>query len=1245
MKNISLLVILILIFTFLASCGGGKRPNIDIGVGNGGETFDENNETTDENGGSTGNGGSTENGKPDEGDNTENVGGEIIDGKGLTFRSNGDGTCCVMGPGSGMSTDLVIPNLAPNGDKVVTISECAFGGSNIESLSFESNSNIIDIEPLAFSECHSLVDITLPQTALHIGYDAFVNSAYYADPDNWEDGMLYISNHLVANDMISGVEYMIKEGTITVAEGALHNVIIPRFPASLQYIHPECVMPEIIPTLEIDEGNRSYKVIRGILYNYDGTELIRFCNEENGSNIYTIPDHVTAIGEMAFSYHSGLTEIIIPEGVERIGKSAFSSMDDLERVEIPKSLTYIGKRAFDLCLSLYDISFADGCKLKTIEEYAFYGLEKLEKIRIPEGVTVIKSYAFERCEALKRVSFEKGSKLKTICSEAFSYCKSLTNIEFPDGMTTIEGSAFRSCGSLTEIYVPSSVTGIGSFAFYDCDSLESITVPVFGDKSQGNLKFCSLFGSETKMVPQGLKKVTVTNMSEIDKYAFADLKNITSICLLGEVKTIGAHAFQNCTSLKELYLPEGLTTVGNDAFYSCKSIIEITIPASVRKIGSDAFAECRGLERVNISSVEDWLKISFESVTANPFYQGAGLYVKDCLLTHLDLPKTIENILPYAFYNYQFIESVNIPKECIVTSIGEGAFSSCEKLSTVNIDADCKLKSIDKDAFEFCHFLTAICLPESLKSIGEDAFFGCCRLVEVYNLSAMDIKKGDSSYGYVGECALGIETSREAESKLWTDSNGYIFYEDEETVYIVSYIGDEASLILPNRSNGKQYVINQYAFSYCESITDIEFAEDIVSIGKLAFYTCTSLKKLIITKSVSSIASEAFSKCASLANVYYCGSKSEWSEIRIGAYNEYLKNANIHYDYVIVPSHTHVFKDWVVILEPTCTTEGMKVGYCECGEREYINTLPAHSYGDWVIIKNATCTENGLRECYCECGAVYSQTIYAKHKYVNNVCSVCGDKRYSIGLEFTSNGDGTCYVSGIGTCTDSDIVIPPTSPGGETVTIIYEFAFKDCDQIISVVIPDSVIHIYRDVFYRCYNLESVVIGDGVVSIGNSAFWSCQSLISVEMGKNIRNIDSSAFSGCKSLPSIVIPDSVTTMGEFVFHSCKSLKSVVLSNNLTGISNDTFSLCESLTEIVIPDSVTAIGMRAFSYCKNLTTVVLGSGIVNVSKDVFGNCPSLTDVYYTGSEEQWNKINFFEGNDALINANIQYNFVIKE
>ena len=74
---------------------------------------------------------------------------------------------------------------------------------------------------------------------------------------------------------------------------------------------------------------------------------------------------------------------------------------------------------------------------------------------------------------------------------------------------------------------------------------------------------------------------------------------------------------------------------------------------------------------------------------------------------------------------------------------------------------------------------------------------------------------------------------------------------------------------------------------------------------------------------------------------------------------------------------------------------------------------------------------------------------------------------YSEGLRFISNGDGTCYVSGIGSCRDSDVVIPPVSPNGDRVTSIKNYAFEDCYNVTSITIPDSVTSIGDTAFYRC----------------------------------------------------------------------------------------------------------------------------------------------------------------------------------
>ncbi len=82
---------------------------------------------------------------------------------------------------------------------------------------------------------------------------------------------------------------------------------------------------------------------------------------------------------------------------------------------------------------------------------------------------------------------------------------------------------------------------------------------------------------------------------------------------------------------------------------------------------------------------------------------------------------------------------------------------------------------------------------------------------------------------------------------------------------------------------------------------------------------------------------------------------------------------------------------------------------------------------------------------------------------------------YSSGLEFDTNGDGTCYLVDIGTCTDLDVKIPPSSPDGDVVIGIEGSTFADTD-IISVSIPSTVVEIGRKAFNNCTALTDVYYG-------------------------------------------------------------------------------------------------------------------------------------------------------------------------
>jgi hypothetical protein len=94
---------------------------------------------------------------------------------------------------------------------------------------------------------------------------------------------------------------------------------------------------------------------------------------------------------------------------------------------------------------------------------------------------------------------------------------------------------------------------------------------------------------------------------------------------------------------------------------------------------------------------------------------------------------------------------------------------------------------------------------------------------------------------------------------------------------------------------------------------------------------------------------------------------------------------------------------------------------------------------------------------------------------------------YSQGLDYTLSDDGTYYsVTGIGTCEDTDIIIPKEYKG-LPVTGIYDYAFEGCSSLTSVTIPDSVTSIGESAFYWCSSLASIVIPDSVTWIGNWAF--------------------------------------------------------------------------------------------------------------------------------------------------------------
>ena len=177
-----------------------------------------------------------------------------------------------------------------------------------------------------------------------------------------------------------------------------------------------------------------------------------------------------------------------------------------------------------------------------------------------------------------------------------------------------------------------------------------------------------------------------------------------------------------------------------------------------------------------------------------------------------------------------------------------------------------------------------------------------------------------------------------------------------------------------------------------------------------------------------------------------------------------------------------------------------------------------------------------------------------------------------------------------------------------SVTNIGYEAFDCCVSLTSINIPDSVTNIGNKAFSSCVSLTSINIPDSVTNIGNEAFWGCESLTSINIPNSVTNIGDNAFMNCKSLTSIKIPDGVTNIGSWAFLGCESLTSINIPNSVTNIREETFSHCKSLTSIKIPNSVTNIGSWAFASCESLTCINIPDCVTHISDRTFVGCKKL-------------------------------------
>ena len=662
---------------------------------------------------------------------------------------------------------------------------------NTSITSCEIHSTTKVIADFAFDDCGSLRNVTIPNSVMYIGCNAFFD-CYLLDYNEY-DNACYLGNNsdpyfalIVAKSNITNCEIH-KDTKLIAGRGfrdcsKLTSVTIPDGVTSIgdeAFSGCKSLKSIVIPNSVTNIGNKAFyyctsltNVTMGDSVKIIGDQAFYRC--EYLASI-SIGNSVTTIGSHAFYYCYRLTSIEIPDSVTSIGNRAFYGCTWLESVTIGNSVTNIWQDTFNGCTSLMNVTI--GNSVASIGDYAFSGCTSLKSITIPDSVTSIGNYAFSNCSSLASVTM--GDSVTSIGDYAFEICSSLKNITLPNTVTSIGVNAFYYCTSLTSVTIGNSVTSIGENAFQGCISLTSIEV------DENNEYYASIDGN---LYDKEIKTLI--------QYAVA--KNNTTFDIPNSVTSIGDYAFYNCSSLTSITIPDSVTSIGDYAFYYCSSLASVTMGDSVTSVGNHAFQNCISL-------------------------------------TSIAIPNSVTIIGDSAFSGCSFLTNVTLGNS--VQSIGENAFHSCYCLTNITIPNT--MTSIGSNAFKYCNSLIEVCNKSSLNiTTGSSSNGGvgyyAKHIVTDESQSALK-QMGDYLFFDNGKKVYLVKyLGEETEITLPEYYNGQKY---EIWVYAFYYNQSITSIIIPNSVTG----IGERAFENCTSLTSVTIPKSVTSIGYCSFYGSKSL--------------------------------------------------------------------------------------------------------------------------------------------------------------------------------------------------------------------------------------------------------------------------------------------------------------------------------------------------------------------------------------------------------------------
>lgn len=343
--------------------------------------------------------------------------------------------------------------------------------------------------------------------------------------------------------------------------------------------------------------------------------------------------------------------------------------------------------------------------------------KEIREISLPGTIEKITNGTFVNCKNLQTVKLGDG--ISYVSNEMFYNCTALQNVSLPNSLQYISTTAFRGCTSLKSIQLPESLDSLGDYVFLDCESLSNIVLP----------KSLHAIGHSCF---SGCNELSTIKVSPANPYLSTDGKAIfnkdktvlytaiplTSYNIPSTVRELESDAFSAQTNMTSITMPEGLTSIGRSAFSSCYKLEQLVIPSTVRSIDARAFHGCSALNKINIPQ---GIKSLADGVLSN-----SGIKT-------LDIPSSVNYIGERAFSKCKSLLSINLPDG--LTLLNYGLFEECEQLSDIQIPST--VTTIKEDAFNGCKALKTITLPASLSTLenepysGSGIFSGCSALKSI----------------------------------------------------------------------------------------------------------------------------------------------------------------------------------------------------------------------------------------------------------------------------------------------------------------------------------------------------------------------------------------------------------------------------------------------------------------------------------------------------------------------------------